>query len=171
MQAHLERLRPDSVLVIGDEDLLGPGAVEPLRRWTSRAERLDHEHAFDLATEPATRLPSSPIVFVTMAADPCTLLAAASAAGRLRALLLPLQDEELRPAQARWLTSYQPKRIVVVRSVTGAMTRDLRATGATVLHVTGDAPAIAEALAGHFPAKRVWLVRPRTARTWPSLQP
>jgi peptidoglycan/xylan/chitin deacetylase (PgdA/CDA1 family) len=161
MQAHLERLQPDSALVIGDEEALGPAAIAQLHRWTSSSERLDSDDTFELATVLADRLPTSPVVFVTAATDPCTLIAAASAAGRLGAPLLPLAADGLRPAERRWFTRQRPTRVVVVGDIGAALDGDLRATGTQVTHVSGPSPAIARALAQAFPARNVWLAAPR----------
>jgi peptidoglycan-N-acetylglucosamine deacetylase len=161
MQAHLERLQPDAALVIGDEDVLGPVAVTQLHRWTPGSERLGHDDAFELATELAARLPPSPIVFVTAETDPCLLIAAASAAGRLRAPLLPLASDALRPIEMRWLAEYRPERVVVVGETGPRLQTELRATGATVTNVSGTPPAVADALCRLFPARRVWLAAPR----------
>jgi peptidoglycan-N-acetylglucosamine deacetylase len=161
MQAHLERLQPDGALVIGDEDVLGPVAVTQLHRWTPGSERLGHDDAFELATVLAARLPPSPIVFATAEPDPCVLIAAASAAGRLRAPLLPLASDVLRPIETRWFAEHRPERIVVVGETGSRLQTALAATGSTVTTVSGTPPAVANALTRAFPARRVWLAAPR----------
>jgi peptidoglycan/xylan/chitin deacetylase (PgdA/CDA1 family) len=160
MQAHLERLRPEGALVIGDQDVLGPSAVEQLNRWIPCSERLDHDDVVELARVLGARLPASPLLFVTGSADPCTLVTVASVAGRLEAPLLPLAGDALRPVEKRWLTEQRPEHIVLVGEADASLCSELHVRGATVTHVRGTAPVIAGALARTYPTRRVWLAAP-----------